>query len=123
MRGLLFASLPFAIVLAACKQESPQAQHATALAKATTSAPADARLASLYQQSCKTCHSIDNTGAPLVGDRSQWDARWNKGLPVLVKNVITGFNGMPAGGQCFACTAADYEVLIRFLAGRNDETK
>jgi cytochrome c5 len=54
----------------------------------------------------------------LTGDRSQWDARWTKGLPALVQSTVTGLNGMPPGGQCFACSAADYEALIQFLAGR-----
>jgi len=26
---------------------------------------------------------------------------------------------MPAGGQCFSCTPADYEALIAFMAGRD----
>lgn len=80
--------------------------------------PADARLASLYKQSCRVCHGVPNTGAPLAGDRAAWDARWEKGMPTLVQNTIKGFNGMPPGGQCFACSAQDHEALIEFLAGR-----
>jgi cytochrome c5 len=107
-----------ASLLGACTQDSSK-QHAHALAQAATIAPADERLASLYKQSCKACHAIENSGAPLVGDRSQWNARWSKGLPTLMQSTVTGLNGMPAGGQCFACTAADYEALITFLAGQN----
>src|SRR5215831_12003770 len=103
-------------VLAACAPtESPQAQHARALTKAATIAPSDERLAALYKQSCKSCHAIENSGAPLVQDPSQWEARWSKGMPTLLQNVVAGINGMPPGGQCFSCTAADYEALIRFL--------
>ena len=58
------------------------------------------------------------TGAPLVQDRTQWDARWDKGLPALVSSTLAGLNGMPPGGQCFSCTAKDYEALISFMAGR-----
>jgi cytochrome c5 len=104
-------------LLGACTQDSSE-QHARALQQAATIAPADERLASLYKQACKSCHAIENSGAPLVRDHSQWDARWSKGMPALMQSVVAGFNGMPAGGQCFACTAADYEALIAFLAGR-----
>ena len=57
------------------------------------------------------------SGAPLTGDRDAWQARLKKGLPALVGNAIGGLNGMPAGGQCVRCTAADYAALIRFMAG------
>jgi cytochrome c5 len=117
--GKTHSALIVLCMLGACApQESPQAQHQRALANAQKTAPSDERIATLYKQSCKACHAIENSGAPLVQDRSQWDARWAKGMPTLMQNVVAGFNGMPAGGQCFACTAADYEGLIRFLAGR-----
>jgi cytochrome c5 len=106
-----------ATFIACAPKQSPQQEHARALTQAATIAPANEHLATLYQQSCKACHAIENSGAPLVGDRSQWDPRWNKGMPALMQSVVAGFNGMPAGGQCFACTAADYEALIKFLAG------
>lgn len=80
--------------------------------------PGDARLARLYEQSCKSCHTVKDTGAPLTGDHTLWDPRWEKGGAVLLENTVGGFNGMPAGGQCFSCSVKDYEVLIRFMAGR-----
>ena len=96
--------------------QSPSSADATA--RASVLLPQDPRLASLYQQSCRSCHAVPGTGAPLTGDRSQWDARWAKGLPLLLQNTVAGLNGMPPGGQCFSCSAADYEALIRFLSGR-----
>jgi cytochrome c5 len=33
-----------------------------------------------------------------------------------VRNVLTGFNGMPPGGQCFSCTTPDIEALIGFMS-------
>ena len=104
------------VVLGACSPT--QEPSSDAVAQAASRLPPDSRLANLYTQSCKSCHTIANSGAPLSGDRSQWDARWAKGLPALVQSTVTGLNGMPPGGQCFACTASDYEALIQFLAGR-----
>jgi len=109
----------FLAALSACApKQAAQGQPDRALAQAATMAPADARLAMLYNQSCKACHAVENSGAPLAGARSQWDARWDKGMQTLLQSTVAGLNGMPAGGQCFACTAADYEALIKFLAGR-----
>jgi cytochrome c5 len=111
--------LAICTTLVACAPKiSPQVEHARALTQAAAIAPTDERLAGLYRQSCKACHAVDNSGAPLVQDRSLWDVRWQKGLPALLQSTIAGLNGMPPGGQCFACTAADYEALIKFLAGR-----
>jgi cytochrome c5 len=100
--------------LSACG-EKPAAPTAAQLA---TMKPADARLAALYEGSCKACHTKPDSGAPLVHDHAAWDPRWDKGLAVLTGHAIVGFQAMPAGGQCTACTKADYEALIRFMADR-----
>ena len=119
MIGRVFTIATACFVLLACAPKiSPQAEHSRALVQASTVAPAGERLNLLYKQSCKACHAVENSGAPLVQDRSVWDERWKKGLPALLQSTVAGLNGMPPGGQCFACTAADYEALIKFLAGR-----
>ncbi|MDR3513040.1 MAG: c-type cytochrome [Caulobacteraceae bacterium] len=92
---------------------------AEAVERAATIRPADARLAGLYASACHACHGQPGTGAPLAGDRTAWDPRWDKGMPALMKSVVGGYRGMPAGGQCFACTPQDYQALIRFMAGRD----
>ena len=104
-----------AIALAGC---GPKPAPPPTLAQAQAMAPADGRLAALYETSCKACHAVPGSGAPLVGDKAAWDGRYNKGLPVLVGRVVTGYKGMPAGGQCTACTAKDFELLIEFMAGQ-----
>ena len=105
------------LLLAACGSDEPPSVPLTPEQSAALT-PADARLAGLYEQSCKSCHTVKDTGAPLTGDRTQWDPRWAKGMPALVKSAVGGLNGMPAGGQCFTCTPEDHEALIRFMAGR-----
>ena len=103
--------------LAACSKPIPPAptpEQALALA------PADGHLASLYGESCKACHAIPGTGAPLVHDRQAWDPRWQQGEVVLLDHAIQGFQAMPAGGQCVACNPDDFKALIRFMAGRED---
>ena len=95
---------------------TPSSDPAAALRRAQSMTPADARLAGLYAQSCKACHTAADSGAPLAGDAAAWGPRWAKGLPALLTSTVGGVGGMPPGGQCFACSAADYETLIRFMA-------
>jgi len=116
MRPIATATALF--LMAACTPSTPQRSPAQAASHALTLTPKDARLADLYAQSCKTCHTVIDTGAPLSGDRGAWDVRWKKGMPALLASTVGGLGGMPAGGQCFACTPADLEALIAFMADR-----
>lgn len=109
-RHLLLAALVLA--LCACAPNAPPADPASLK-------PADPRLAALYEGSCKACHAVAASGAPPVQDAKAWAPRWKQGEGVLLDHVIQGFNGMPAGGQCAACSADDYRALTRFLAGRD----
>ncbi|MGQ0585617.1 MAG: c-type cytochrome [Gammaproteobacteria bacterium] len=102
-----------AALLAACGQESPPAAPA---ASASTATPADPRLAKLYAQTCKACHSLPGTGAPLAGDRAAWAPRVAQGMPVLIERTIGGYKGMPPLGGCMDCAEKEYEALIRFMA-------
>ena len=102
------------VTLAACSPSGPPADFASLK-------PSESRLAALYEQSCKACHTNRNSGAPLVHDHAAWDPRWDKGLDVLTQHAIAGFGAMPAGGQCAACKLDDYRRLIRFMADREKE--
>lgn len=105
-----------AVMLTACQ---PPAKPLTP-AESAKLTPRDPRLAQLYAGSCKACHTVPDTRAPLTGDRTQWDPRWAKGEEVLVTNAQVGFGNMPANGQCFECTPEDLAALIRFMAGREE---
>jgi cytochrome c5 len=114
----LVCSIVFGCMLCGCSRKpapSPS-EAAQAAVRAATLRPADERLAALYDHSCRACHANAQANAPLTGDRAAWLARLKKGRPELVRNVLTGFNGMPPGGQCFTCTTADFEALIAFMS-------
>jgi cytochrome c5 len=118
-RGAALAAVTALLMTIGCSGEhSAPAPDTSALERAKAMTPSDTRLAGLYRQSCHACHSTGAAGAPLTGERAAWDARWSKGLEALRSNTISGLNGMPPGGQCFACSAQDYDALIRFMAGR-----
>lgn len=104
------------LLLSACSGGAPAEDPAKLAARAASMAPSDAHLAQLYASSCKACHGQPGTGAPLVGDHGAWKPRADKGINELLKNVALGYKGMPAGGQCFSCSAADYRALIAFMA-------
>lgn len=110
--------LGLALALSGCGEPRAPETPQQIAARASNAAPADARLADLYAGSCRSCHGQAESGAPLTLDRGAWDPRWAKGEQALLDHTISGFNGMPAGGQCFSCGADDYRALIRFMAGR-----
>jgi len=115
--GRLAIGIVLAVLAAGCQSSAP-VSRADLLAQAQRMTPADPKVAGLYGQSCKQCHTLADSGAPLTGDRAGWEPRWAKGLPTLVKSTVSGLGGMPPGGQCFSCTQGDYEALIKFMAGR-----
>lgn len=114
MRLLLVLAV---LALSACGPDEPPPKPLTAEQSAALS-PKDSRLAKLYAGSCKGCHTIKDSQAPLTGDRTLWDPRWAQGQAGLLAAAIQGKKGMPAGGQCFECTPDDLKALIRFMAGR-----
>jgi len=78
--------------------------------------PADSELAGIYNRSCRSCHTIAATGAPLTGDTEAWAERMEKGPDVLLENVVSGFGGMPPFGLCMDCDADEFDALIAFMA-------
>ena len=77
--------------------------------------PQDAALAAIYQRSCASCHTVAATGAPLTGDTAAWAPRMDKGMAVLVDNVVNGYAGMPPFGLCMDCDVGQFEALIQFM--------
>ena len=111
MRIERYGALLATVLLASCQAAQPLTE-----AQAAARRPAGAHLAALYDASCRSCHTRRDSGAPLSGDHTQWDARWAKGPDTLLQHAVAGYNAMPAGGQCATCTAAYYTALIRFMA-------
>jgi len=103
------------LLSAACADERSSAARATEVLSRELR-PADADLAALYIRSCRSCHTVAATGSPLTGDAAAWAERMDKGMNVLVDNVINGYGGMPPLGLCMECDADQFEALIRFMA-------
>lgn len=65
----------------------------------------------IYRQTCSQCHAVDPAipvGAPRWRKTQDWQARSQKGLKAMLKNLADGLNMMPPRGGCFEC---DDELL------------
>jgi cytochrome c5 len=102
-------------MLSACV-EKPGAEQQALEAASRTLEPADPALAETYNRSCRSCHTIAATTAPLTGDVAQWSVRLDKGMDTLINNVVNGFGGMPPFGMCMDCEVTDFEALIEFMS-------
>jgi cytochrome c5 len=66
---------------------------------------------------CNACHGTGAAGAPRIGDKAAWDARFAQGLDTLVKNAISGIRAMPPKGTCMDCSDDELKgAVIEMLA-------
>ena len=70
-----------------------------------------------WARSCALCHITGEANAPVVGDTEEWQQRLQKGKAALLNNVVNGINSMPPLGYCMSCEAADFRVMIDYMAG------
>ena len=112
--ALLTPLVLLSLLTACAKESSPEARVTESASRELR--PADAQIARIYDRSCRNCHTIAATGAPLTGDVGQWSLRLEKGLSTLVDNVVSGVGGMPPFGMCMDCNLEEFEALIVFMA-------
>ncbi|RSZ43774.1 MULTISPECIES: c-type cytochrome [unclassified Variovorax] len=109
--------------LAACKEEQAQASVMSDAQRAESLQPADPALRAIYQRSCAACHTSVDAKAPLTGSTAQWKPRLDKGMDLLVKHAMEGFNAMPPKGLCADCSAADMRALIGFMSHQGKDER
>lgn len=109
--------------LAACKEETPQPPSASDVQRAESLRPASSELRARYERSCLACHTSIDARAPLTGSVAQWKPRLDKGMDLLVKHAMEGFNAMPPKGLCADCGEADMRALIVFMSQEKEERK
>jgi cytochrome c5 len=69
----------------------------------------------IVEQSCKSCHGFEGTGAPKIGDAKAWAPRLTKGEDALQASAIKGLNAMPPRGACADCTDDEIRSAIKVL--------
>lgn len=108
------ASTPPPAATAAAGTAAPSTQPTAVATPPVADEPAfDA--AAAYQQSCFACHASGAAGAPLLGDQEAWEARLEKGMDMLMSNVIDGLNAMPARGLCVDCSDEDLRAIVDYM--------
>jgi cytochrome c5 len=111
--------LALLVGLAACGEAEEVRDYGASdevVARAKVLMPADPELAELYKTTCYYCHAFPESMSPLTGDRRAWDRLMEKGLDVLVKNTIEGYEGMPPLGGCMACSEDEFATLTAYMA-------
>ena len=124
--GLVFRFCVAVLLLAslsACKEDAPQPPSASDIQRAESLRPASDELRARYERSCLACHTSIDAKAPLTGSAPQWKPRLDKGMDLLVKHAMEGFNAMPPKGLCADCSEADMRALIVFMSQDKEERK
>lgn len=76
----------------------------------------------IFEKTCATCHKDGQLSAPVIGDKTAWQKRLNKGFDGLVHNVIFGFSGTGNEGACVVerggchdCSDAEIIAVVKYM--------
>ncbi len=115
---LNLSGLFLVLLLSGCTSQNPAA-GGSFISYPFRNDVADAEVMGKWARSCALCHINGEAGAPVVGDEQEWRRRLAKGEHAILKNVLTGYNSMPALGYCMACEVSDFRAMIAYMAGTN----
>jgi len=101
------------VFLSSCSSENSDTSNNDFPIEAVT---LSSELQSIYQRTCKNCHTISATQAPQTGDQVAWKAILEKGMDLTMDNAMLGFKGMPAAGQCYECSPEQVKTLILYMS-------
>ena len=68
-----------------------------------------------YKSNCYVCHDTGASGAPKIGNASEWSARIKVGKDVLYDHAIKGFKAMPAKGACLSCSDEEIKLAVDYM--------
>ncbi|MBL4661086.1 MAG: cytochrome c5 family protein [Alcanivoracaceae bacterium] len=70
----------------------------------------------VYEGACIACHGKTTQGAPIPGDKDDWDVRKKQGMKQLLSHTINGFGDfMPVRGGCFDCNDKELQSAIEYM--------
>ena len=73
----------------------------------------------VYKNVCASCHMYGTVGAATMIDFKFWDQSANKGMDIILKNVVEGYKGklgvMPPKGNCLSCSDEDIKASIIYI--------
>lgn len=75
----------------------------------------------VYQFRCQGCHGKNTQGAPMPGDRYQWERRGAQGLEVLMAHTINGYKQtMPPRGGCRDCSELELRRALIYMLEQSE---
>jgi cytochrome c5 len=81
----------------------------------------------LWKANCAVCHQQGLGGAPMIGNKVQWEKRVAQGMPVLIEHALNGYSGntgeMPARGGNEALTDKQVELAVTYMVEQLDTEK
>lgn len=69
----------------------------------------------IQNQFCNVCHATGWNGAPISGDKNDWQPRIDAGFDQLFRNAKQGLNTMPPMGTCVDCTDEELKAAIEAM--------
>lgn len=69
----------------------------------------------LYGMVCYNCHTTGKIGAPKIGDKAVWDARYAKGFDALVNNVSQTHGGMVRVGASAIQSIEGVREMVAYM--------
>ena len=68
---------------------------------------------SIYSSGCAACHDAGIAGAPMMGNKAQWEARQLKNIK-CINNAYNGINGA-CKGLCTDCTKEEIGIAVQYM--------
>lgn len=70
----------------------------------------------VYELTCRGCHGKNTQGAPLPGDKNDWNRRMQQGFDQLILHTQNGYGDyMPAKGGCRDCLPEELSSAIKYM--------
>jgi cytochrome c5 len=83
---------------------------ATDAAAAAPAAPKSGK--DIVAAACNACHGTGAAGAPKIGDKAAWQARFDAGMESMMNHAINGKGAMPARGGNPSLTDEDIRAAV-----------
>ncbi len=108
---------------AAAPAAAPAAPAAPAEAPAVAEAPANELGEKTYKGTCSMCHASGTAGAPIPGNKADWEARIAQGNDTLYKHALEGFTGakgmMPARGGMASLSDEQVKAAVDYMVAKS----
>ena len=69
----------------------------------------------VYENYCRICHQEGVAGAPIFGNKKDWQVRTNKGIALLIKHALEGYHYMPPRGTCLECSDEEIKAAVIYI--------